>query len=535
MIFLVSCTNNNNRPTESIDAINQDLLSNYVRVDLNSDLENLSKEEKLIIPILIEASSYIDEIFWLQSIGTRNRVMDSIESEQLQLYADINYGTWDRLNGLEPFVDKFGIKPLGARFYPARMTFKEFEKLDAEDKYDSYTIVMKRNDGSLFTVPYYEAYASQVKKISELLKKASTIAVDKNLKEYLKLRADAFLHDNYYESDMAWMDNTTGNIDFIIGPIEYDEDRLFRAKSAHGSILLVKDKTWTDKLGNAKEYLPNLQKMLPIDDQYKMEEPIISSDLGVYDVIYCAGDFNAGSKKISITLPYDGRVQMEKGSRKLQFKNIMNAKFEKILLPIVDIMIDQEQRKYVNFDAFFENTMYYEIGNCLGCINTINDKGTVKEALKEYYYAMEESKSDILSLFFLTKLNEMNVFTEKDIMENYVTYLADIFRSIRFGAANPQGKANIVRLNYFLQQGAVSKDSDTGMYRLDKQKTKEAIEDFAHKILMIRGDGDYEKAKMLISDLGEINQSIEKDILKITEAGIPKDIYFNQGVALLGY
>lgn len=534
LIVIYGCTSKTDKQGDALDAINQDLLSNYVEVRLNTDINYLSKNEKKIIPLLIEASNLIDDIFWTQSIGRKERVMDSIENNDLKLYAAINYGTWDRLNGMEPFIDKFGVRPLGARFYPSRMTFQEFESLNADNKYDLYTLIRKRNDGSLYTISYYEAYKEKNIKIAELLEKASGLAKDVNLKKYLKLRAKAFLNDNYYESDMAWMDNITSNIDLIIGPIEYSEDRLFHAKAAHGSILLLKDKEWSTKLENTKEYLSTLQKMLPVDDIYKNEDPITSADLGVYNVLYCAGNFNAASKNISITLPYDGRVQMEKGSRKLQFKNVMKVKFDKILLPIANIVIAEEQRKNIKFDAFFENTMYYEVGNCLGCTKTVNNKGTVKEALKEYYFAMEESKSDILSLFFITKLQETNIFTNKDLMDNYVTYLADIFRSMRFGAASPQGKANIVRLNYFLEKGAVTKDETTGTYLVNEENTKKAIEEFASEILKLRGDGDYEKTKVLFDEKGEINQSLEEAINKMAKAGIPKDVYFKQGLNELG-
>ena len=534
LILLISCTSQQSTDKDTLENINQDLLSNYVKVQLNTDLSYLKANEKKIIPLLIKASDLIDDIFWTQSIGTKVRVMDSIENEDLKLYASINYGTWDRLNGMEPFIDKFGIKPLGARFYPARMTYKEFDELESDDKYDFHTLIWKKNDGSLYTIPYHEAYSEKVAQIASLLREASKLADDKNLKKYLELRAEAFLNDNYYQSDMAWMDNTTGNIDLIIGPIEYTEDRLFRAKAAHGTIVLLKDKEWSKRLENTKEYLPKLQEMLPVDEKYKKEAPLTSADLGVYNVIYCTGYFNAGSKKISITLPYDGRVQIEKGSRKLQFKNVMKAKFDKILMPIVDIVIDEEQRNNVHFDAFFENTMFYEVGNCLGCRNTINDKGTVKEALKDYYFAMEESKSDILSLFFITKLHETQIFTNKNIMDNYVTYLADIFRSMRFGTDNPQGKANIVRLNYFIEKGAVVKDSGKGTYKVDEEKTKLAIEEMAKEILKLRANGDYEGAKLLFDQRGIIDESLQADINKIASAGIPKDVYFDQGIAVLG-
>ncbi|NOZ48141.1 MAG: Zn-dependent hydrolase [Chlorobi bacterium] len=534
LILFFGCDTQQKEQVNNKNENNKDVLSNYVEVELKADLHHLSQKEKTIIPLLIQAADVIDDIYWTQSIGMKERILDSISNNDLKQYALINYGTWDRLNGMKPFNDKFGIRPLGARFYPAYMSYSDFDAMQAIDKYDSYTLIRKKNDGSLYTIPYHEAYKNKIKQIADLLNKASESAQDEYFKKYLYLRAQDFLTDNYYESDMAWMDNTISNIDVIIGPIEYAEDLLFHAKAAEGALILIKDKEWSKKLKKSKEFLPKLQKLLPINEKYKTEAPLTSADLGVYNVIYCKGEFNAGSKKISITLPYDGRVQMEKGSRKLQFKNVMKAKFDKILLPIANIVIDEKQRKNVNFNAFFENTMYYEVGNCLGCRNTINKKGTVKEALKEYYFAMEESKSDILSLYFITKLHEMQIFTEKDLMDNYVTYLADIFRSIRFGAANDQAKANIVRFNYFLENGAISVNKNSGTYLVNEIKMKETIENFAGEILKIRGDGNYDAAKQLITDKGYINSSLQNDIDKITKAGIPKDVYFKQGLNVLG-
>ena len=298
-------------------------------------------------------------------------------------------------------------------------------------------------------VPYHEAYSEQVQQAAELLRQASDLAEDPGFKKYLLLRADALLSDDYYPSDLAWMDMKDNDIDFVVGPIENYEDALFNYKAAHESFILIKDKSWSEKLAYINSVLPKMQKSLPVPPEYKQEVPGSNSDLGAYDVIYYAGDCNAGSKTIAINLPNDERVQALKGSRKLQLKNAIRYKFEEILLPISNVLISEDQREHVTFDAFFENVMYHEVAHGLGLNHTINGSGTVRSALKEQYSALEEGKADILALFLITKMYEQGRLGERDLMDTYVTFMASFFRSIRFGVASSHGKANMIRFYYF--------------------------------------------------------------------------------------
>ncbi len=537
-IFLISlsffsCKNatNENEKTINIDK----KLSDYVNVKLTSDISTLTPKEKQMISLFIDAAKYADDIFWKQSFGEKEQLINDIKDHSIRKFALINYGTWDRLDGNKPFIDKYGIKPIGARFYPANMTFREFDDLNANDKYNMYTIIRRKKDGNLCTIPYHKAYKNEVENISEILEKAAALSENKNLKKYLQLRAKAISTDKYLESDIAWVDMHNNNVDIIIGPVETYEDLLLGAKASYEAYVLIKDNNWSKKLDKFANVIPELQKMLPVDKKFKHEIPVVNSDIGVYDVVYAAGDCNTGSKKISIVYPFIGQENYNKGSRKLQFKNVMNAKFKKILKPISNLIIDANQFGHVKFDAFFENTMFYEVGNSLGITNTINNKGTVKQALREKYNITNELKSNILSLFYITKLQEMGgLLNEKDIIDNYVTYMADIIRSVRFGASNSQGIANVIIFNYFKQNNAFTINKKTGKYSIDFENMKKATINLSKEILIIQGNGDYDGASKLIDEYGKISPELQKSLDKIANAGIPVDITFTQGKNIIG-
>ncbi len=279
--------------------------------------------------------------------------------------------------------------------------------------------------------------------------------------------------------------------------------------------------------------LPDLQKGLPVDDEYKKDVPGSKADMNAYDVIYYAGDCNAGSKTIAINLPNDEEVHVKYGSRKLQLKNAMKAKFDKILLPISELLIDPDQRKYVTFTAFFENTMFHEVGHAMGIKNTLNGKGTAREALKEQYSAIEEGKADIMGLYLVTKLYEMGELTEGEVMDNYVTFFAGIFRSSRFGAASSHGKANMMRFNYFKEQEVFTINED-GTYTVNFEKMQIAMVSLMQKILLIQGNGDYEAAKAWVKEAAMIPPDLQADLSRLNSSNIPVDITFRQGPASIG-
>jgi hypothetical protein len=506
----------------------------FASFKLTTDLSVLTEKEKQMLPYLFQAARLMDDIFWKEAYGDKNEILGKATDPATEKFIRINYGPWERLNDNKPFLEGLGPKPAGAGFYPVDMTKAEFEAWNNPDKTSLYTKIERAEDGSLKAVPYHEAFAAEITQAADLIKKAAELAEDPGLKKYLELRAEALLTDRYFESDMAWMDMKTNTIDFVVGPIESYEDQLFGYKAAHEAYILVKDQEWSKKLDRFAALLPKLQKDLPCDPAYKNEMPGSDSDLNAYDVVFYAGDCNAGSKTIAINLPNDEKVRAEKGSRKLQLKNAMQAKFDKIMLPIAGLLIDPEQISHVKFDAFFENTMFHEVSHGLGLGKTIKGDQTVRQALKETYSSIEEGKADILGLWCVYKLSEMGELKDKDLMDNFVTFMAGIFRSIRFGAASAHGKANMMRFNYFEEAGAFVRNPETGYYHVDFEKMKQAMFDLSALILKIQGDGDYDQAVRLLQEKSVVKEDLQKDLDRIAGAGIPRDIVFEQGPEALG-
>ena len=517
-----------------------DLLDKYTAVRLTADLSGLTSNERQMIPLLIEAAEAMDEIFWMQAYGDRDELLASISDERLRRFAEINYGPWDRLDGNAPFVEGVGPKPKGANFYPHDMTQEEYEAAVAGDPakmaqfQSQYNVLRRDEQGELQIVSYSAAYPEPMALAAAKLREASALAEDPGLRGYLELRAEALLSDRYRESDLAWMDMKDNALDIVVGPIETYEDQLFGYKAAAEAYVLIKDKEWSERLARYATFLPDLQKGLPVPDEYKRETPGTDSDLNAYDVVYYAGDCNAGSKTIAINLPNDEQVQLQKGTRRLQLKNAMRAKFDKILVPIVNELIAEDQRGHVTFDAFFANTMFHEVAHGLGIKNTLSGRSTVRQALKEQSSALEEGKADILGLYMITWLDEHGELDGKDLQDNFVTFLGSVFRSIRFGASSAHGRANLARFNFFNEMGVFSRDDATGTYRVDFDRMEEAMNALSEKILRLQGDGDYEGVKAFMEDKGRIGPVLQGDLDRLAAKGIPVDIVFEQGVDVLG-
>lgn len=505
----------------------------YAPFDLKTDLSKLTENEKQMLPILIDVAKHMENIFWQQAYGDKEALMKAMPNDDARAFASIHYGPWDRLNGNKPFVKEFGAKPLGANFYPKDMTKEEFEALEDPAKDSWYTVIRRDKAGKLMVVPYHEAYKEDIQAAAAGLMKAAELAEDQGLKTYLNLRAEALLTGEYLASDLAWMDMQTNTIDFVVGPIENYEDALFGYKAACSAQILVKDKEWSKRLSVYGALLPRIQNAIPVPAEYKAEKANSNADMNAYDVIYYGGDCNAGSKNIAINLPNDPRVHAQKGSRKLQLKNAMQAKFEKILIPIAKEVMTPDQVKYVNFNAFFENTMFHEVAHGLGVNYTIKDGKMVRNVLADTYTSIEEGKADILGLYIITLLHEWDMLQDEDLMTNYVTFMAGTFRSVRFGAASAHGKANMIRFNYFKNKGAFTLD-ENGKYVVNFEIMKTATKELVHDIIMIQGDGDYAKAKEMIETLGNVPEKLQQDLDRINSLGIPKDIRYNQGVEVLG-
>lgn len=521
-------------PTVESSSVIAAKVASYAEVELKADLSKLSEGDRQAIVLLLQAGQIMDNLFWRQVYGDKDALLAKISDPTTRRFAEINYGPWDRLDGDKPFVEGVGPRPPGARFYPADMTKAEFEAADLPGKDGQYSLIERDAAGKLTVVPYHVAYKAELEQVADLLRQASKVASDKGFRNYLNLRADALLNDDYQPSDMAWMDMKSTPIDVVIGPIENYQDALFGKRSAFETFVLVKDVEWSERLAKFAKQLPALQRGLPVDAKYKAEMPGTDADLNAYDAIYYGGDANSGAKTIAINLPNDEEVQLAKGSRRLQLKNAMRAKFDAILVPIADELIASDQRAHISFDAFFEDVMFHEVAHGLGIKKTLDGKGTVRDALTDLASSFEEGKADILGLYMIGKLGQMGELDATKLDDNYVTFLAGIFRSVRFGASDAHGRANMVAFNFLLEQGAFSRDSTSGTYRVDFDKMKVAVDTLSARILTLQGDGDHAGAQAFQEKYGKVGPQLQGDLDRIAKKNVPVDVVFKQGREVLG-
>ena len=528
-LLLSSCGNKQTQPKADDGTV-----MGYARIELKADLSRFSENDRKMMGYLCDAADIMNDLFWKQAFtGDKDQLLSAIKNDTLRKFAEINYGPWDRLDGNKPFLNGYVQKPLGANFYPGEMTSEEFDALKDPDKTSLYTMIRRDDKGKLRVIWYHDFFKEEINQAAALLDSAAALATDAGFRNYLTQRAEALRTDQYYESDLAWMDAKTSDIDFVIGPIENYEDAMYGYKAAYESFLLIKDPEWSAKLAKYSALLPDLQKELPVDGKYKAEMPGTDSDLNVYDVILYRGDCNAGGKTIAINLPNDERVHIQKGTRKLQLKNAMQAKFDKILMPISEIVMDPEQQKMVDFNSFFENVTFHEVAHGLGVKNTINGQGTVRSALMETYTTIEEAKADIMGLYIVDQLYKKGEMSGTSVENNYITFFAGIFRSVRFGAASAHGKANMLCFNWMKDNGAFSR-SEEGVYTVDLEKMKAATVSLMAQILKFQAEGDYEGVKKWIEEKSVISPELQQDLDRIAAADIAKDIYFVQGKSVLG-
>jgi hypothetical protein len=510
-------------------------LAKYTTVPLRADSAGLSARERQMLPLLVEAARQMDAVYWRQVHGDRDALLAAIADPRARRFAEINYGPWDRLANDQPFLAGVGARPAASNFYPYDMTKAEFEAAlaagpaaRADSLRSEYTLVRRDVSGKLVVVPYSQAFAAEHGRAAELLRQAAVLADDAGLRRYLETRAAALLSNRYRESDLAWMDMKTNTIDVVIGPIETYDDGLFGYKAAHEAYVLVKDRAWSERLARYAGLLPALQRGIPVDDRYKQETPGTDSDLNAYDAVYYAGQANAGSKTIAINLPNDEQVQLQKGTRRLQLKNAIRAKFDAILLPIAGALLAPDQLPQVTFDAFFDNVMFHEVAHGLGIKNTVNGRGTVRAALKERYSALEEGKADILGLYMVQALGRQGELgAQHEMRANYVSFLASLFRSVRFGASSAHGRANVAAFNFLAEQGAFARGAD-GRYRVDVPKMEAGMTALARTILTLQGDGDYDGVAAFEARYGKIGPQLQADLDRLSAKGIPVDIVFEQ-------
>ena len=540
-ILLVSCNgevktsdipDTNNEQEIATEKTMKEKVAQWKEIKLSADLSSLTDNQKDLLKIFIQISEKIDDLYWEQMFGNKQDFLSKIKDPDTFKYAQINYGPWDRLAGRESFMPEYKKRPLGVNFYPKDVKYLPFISLTDEAKLSAYTLIKRDNSGELYASPYHKEYEKQLKEISDLLLTASEKCDNSSFKTYLIARSKAVLTDDYYESDVAWMNVKDNKIDFLVGPVETDQDMFIHIKAAYESYLLIRDDELTEKAQRYASLVGSLQKCLPMNKQYKEVPMAVNADFGVYDVIFYGGRCNSGGKTISINRPYDTRVLREFGSRKLQFKNSTEAKFNSILKPIADVMIVGEQLEYVSAESFFETNMLYEISEKLG-FNKCLDGKPVKDALKDYYQLIEKVRSDIVRLYVLDDLVMAKEMTEDDKKKHYVGYLANLFRIVRLGDEEPQAKANMVIFNYFKNAGAVIRNAE-GKYSINFEKTNAQVKSLTELIHKIEEDGDYATAKALITDNAQMKDELKTDLKKVQESGVPIDIIFKQGTEVLG-
>ena len=534
--LMATACDNNKKPEPVQEPVQEEthLSDKYAQYTLTTNIDHLSDNEKQMLPLLFEAADIMDGLFWRENYGDKDELMAKIgDNADIKKLATIAYGPWDGLDGNKPFVEGIGPKPAGAQFYPADMTEEEWTAFDDPNKTSQYTMIVRDENGALKCVWYHDYFAEQIEKAASLLDQASELAGDKEFATYLKLRALALRTDDYLQSDMQWMDVRNNNIDMVIGPIENYTDARYGIKASHEAFILIKDQDWTKKLARYAAFVPELQKQLPVPAEYKKEVPGSDVDLAAYDVVYYAGDCNANSKTIAINLPNDERVQLERGTRKLQLKNAMQAKFDNIMVPIAKLMVSEKQVDKVTFNAFFGNTCYHEVAHGLGIKNTVTGRGPCRQALGAQYSAWEEAKADVCGLFLTEQLIERGEITNTTVNQNYITFIAGILRSVRFGATEAHGVANIMCYNYFKEHGAFTRDAQ-GKYVIDVDKAREAARGWAALIIAMEGEGDMAAAKAYSDQNGKIGEELQNDLDAIRNANIPRDIVYKQGAKVLG-
>ncbi|PKL96005.1 MAG: Zn-dependent hydrolase [Gammaproteobacteria bacterium HGW-Gammaproteobacteria-8] len=513
--------------------IPRERLGIYHPVELKPDLDGMSPDQRRMLKLLVEAGAIMENLFWRQAYGDPDALLESIDDAELADFVRLNFGPWDRLDGNQPFLSGYVDKPAGARFYPEDMSREEFEAWSHPDKNNPYSFVRRDSDGALVLVPYHVEFAAELGRTADLLREAAGLAESEAFADYLRLRADALLSGDYQASDMAWMDVRDNAIELVIGPIEHYEDQLFGIRAAFEAFVLIKDREWSARLARYAELLPALQRGLPVEDAYKAESPGTDADLNAYDALFYAGDANAGAKTIAINLPNDEQVQLAKGTRRLQLKNTMRAKFDHILVPIAELLIAPEQQDRISFDAFFANVMFHEVAHGLGIKYTLEDRRPVREALAEHNAAIEEGKADILGLHMIGQLIEMDEW-DAAIEDHYVTFLAGIFRSVRFGASSAHGRANMVAFNWFLERGAFARDPESGRYTVDFEAFAAAVDSLSNRILTLQGNGDYDATAAFLAEYARMPEFLADDLARAGSAGIPVDIRLIQGAELAG-
>lgn len=504
-------------------------LEKYKPVEIKADISNLANWEISVLKEISKIEQIINDLFLIQVHKKNPEWLKSIKDSKTKEYFLINFGPWDRLDENKPFWGKIQ-KPKGASFYPEDMTKEEFESFvnnlseEEQEEFKSYFTVILRDNAKLKAVPYSKYYKDYVSKLAEILKKASELSESPSLKKFLQSRAESFLSNDYFQSDMDWMDVSDTNLEITVGPYETYEDGLLGLKASFEAFVGVVNQEESEKLKFVEENLMELDKILPYPKGFKGVQKGLDSPIKVIDLIFSAGDTKAGIQTIAFNLPNDEKVVAKKGSKKVMLKNVIEAKYDAILTPISNILLEKEIQPFVSKDAFFNEILFHEVSHGLGPgLIYLSDgkQTTVRESLKELYSFLEEAKADVSSLFLIDYLIQNKKLPSKLENESPITYLASLFRSLRFGMEEAHGKGVLLQFNWLYENRAILRTNE-GRYLLDLEKFKKGLKSLLEEIILLQANGDYDGTLKLSMKYTKAPEFLKKDIEKLKE--IPVDI-----------
>ena len=487
------------------------------------DISDISDNGKECLNLYKFAAMQADEIYKKQAFSNPASLLE-ISDEAARAYAQVNYGPWDRRTG-RPFVEGYSMMPEGANFYPEDMTDEEFDAIADPAKYSPYTMITRAEDGSLKVEWFHNIFASDIDKICNYLRAAADITIKPSVRNYLLAKIDALRSDDYYRSELAWLEMEDSKMDLVLGPDETSDDERYGLKKSYEAFVLLKDVEKTEELMKFTPRMEEFQQMLPCKDEYKKFIPGSNSDIFACNAIYYGGKANAGVKVIAINLPYDERVQQERGTRTILMDNIIEAKFNEIIAPVGNVIIDVDQRAHVDADAFFWNIAFREVAHGLGVKQTVNGKN-VADVLGNEAQTIEEAKADILGVYLalqLIKRHELNTTLSRE--DAITTALTSFIRSGRFGNAEAIGRANIICYNYLAANDAFNRNPN-GQYTIDYDKAEAAIEALGSELLAFQAEGDKAAAKAFIAKYSQIGKELGSDFINIRLEKVPIDIRF---------
>lgn len=503
-------------------------LARYAPTEMTADLSGVPESERTVLVELIEASRLMDEIFLRQVSVDNPAVRDEVRAigGPLETYFDVNFGPWDRLDEMEPFYGETPHPP-GAGYYPVDMSKEEFNawiEAHPEDKeaFESLYTVIRRDGEGLVAIPYSQAYKEWLEPAAEHLRAAAAATANDSLRTFLESRAAAFASDDYYQSDMDWMD-LDAPVEVTIGPYENYEDGLFAYKAAFEGFVTVDIPEESARLARFKERLPWLERNLPIADEHKNFDRGSESPIRVVDEIFVGGDSKAGVQTLAFNLPNDERVREAKGSKKVMLRNVLQAKFDKILVPIAQRVLVEDQVDSVSFDAFFAESLHHELSHGLGPGQiTVDGRETeVRMELKDLYSTLEEAKADVMGVYNILALSAEGEIAAAVADTLHATYVAGLFRSARFGLHEAHGRGVVSQFNYLLEKGALEVDAE-GRFRAVPEVFAGAIESLLQEMLMLQALGDYEATHAFLETYGVATPELERAIGRLDE--VPVDI-----------